>query len=127
MGILLPLIHLLFELLGLFFIDEAQACHYIFQLERMKESPILVVLKGVINFLVPDDSSVRRGYIDELYPERVADQIVGEHGSPLKACVGPFLSIRIRDVELGYCYGMDLVVLLWDCTLDRLLVLVREN
>lgn len=53
MCILLPLVHLLLELLGLFFIRETETRQAILQLKRMEEGAILIVLEGVVDLLIP--------------------------------------------------------------------------
>lgn len=52
-GILLALIHLLLELLCLFIVRKAEACHAILQLKTVEEGPVLVVVERVVDFLVP--------------------------------------------------------------------------
>ena len=59
MRILLPLVHLLLELLGLFLVHKRQTSHALLQLETVKEGPVLVVGEGVVDLLIPEDSSVR--------------------------------------------------------------------
>lgn len=55
----------------------------------MKERAILVVLESVVDLLVPDHSTVGRRNVDKFNPKCVANKIVGEDSSTLKACVGP--------------------------------------
>lgn len=59
-GVLLPLIHLLLELLGLLLVDEGEAGETFFQLEGVEEGAVLIVGEGVVDFLVPDDASIGR-------------------------------------------------------------------
>lgn len=63
-GILLSLVHLLFELLGLLLIDEAQPGEILLQLKRVEECPVLVVVPRIEELLVPDDTAIRRLQID---------------------------------------------------------------
>lgn len=71
----------------------------------------------------------RRTYRDvyQLDPKRVADQVIREHGSPLKASIGPSLLVRVGDVELRDSDGVDLVGSLGNSALDGLFVVVGEN
>lgn len=66
--------------------------------------------------------------VDHLQPVCVANQVVGEHDSPLQAGVGPFPGIaRVGNVKTSNCDSLDLVALLGDEALDSLLVLVVED
>ena len=56
--ILFPLIHLLLELLGFLIAYEGKACETVLKLKGVKESTILVVIEGVVDFLIPDHPSV---------------------------------------------------------------------
>lgn len=56
--ILLAFVHLLLELLGLLLADEGEPCKAIFKLKGMKESTVLVVIEWIVDFLIPDYSSV---------------------------------------------------------------------
>lgn len=58
--VLLPIVHLLQELLGFLLVDKGQAGETVFELEGMEEDPILIVIPGFIDLLVPDDASIRR-------------------------------------------------------------------
>ena len=72
------------------------------ELKGVEEDPILVIREGVVDFLIPNDSTIGRldGLIsltkcsqaedmstyrdvNKLDPESIADQIVGQDGSPL--------------------------------------------
>lgn len=59
-SILLSVVHLLFELLRLLLIHEAQAGDAFFQFEGVKKGAVMVVAPCVEDFLVPDDSTRRR-------------------------------------------------------------------
>lgn len=59
MCILLAFIHLLLELLCFLFICKRQTSQTVLELEGVEEGTVLVVLEGVIDFLVPDDTAVR--------------------------------------------------------------------
>ena len=56
-GTLLSLIHLLFELLCLLLVHKREACQTLFELERVKEGPVLVILESIVDLLIPNDSS----------------------------------------------------------------------
>lgn len=62
-SILLSLIHLLLELLGLLFIRKRQTGQTLLELEGVEKDPVLVVGKGVVDFLVPYHAAV--GRLDE--------------------------------------------------------------
>lgn len=55
--ILLSLIHLLLELLGLLFVDEAQPSQAFLEFESMEESTVLIVMPRIENLLIPDNSA----------------------------------------------------------------------
>jgi hypothetical protein len=55
---LFPVIHLLLERLCLLLIGERQACQAVFKLESMEKRPVLIVGKGIVYLLIPDDSAV---------------------------------------------------------------------
>lgn len=57
-GILLALIDLFLELLCFFLVCKGQAGHAFFQLKGVEEGPVLVVLEGVVDLLVPDDTAI---------------------------------------------------------------------
>jgi len=52
-GILLPVVHFLLEFLGFFFVHKGQSGQAFLKLKGVEEGSVLVVGKGVINFLVP--------------------------------------------------------------------------
>lgn len=52
-GVLLPLVHLLLELLCFLLVHKRQSGHAVLQLEAVKERPVLVVLECIVDFLVP--------------------------------------------------------------------------
>lgn len=58
--VLFSLVHLLFELFGLLFVDEAQASQAFLEFECMKKSSVLVVIPCIEDLLVPNDSSIGR-------------------------------------------------------------------
>ena len=76
--ILLPLVHLLLELLCFFFIRETQPKTTFFSLKGVEECPVLEILESVVDLLVPNDASAGLADIDELDPERIAHEVVGE-------------------------------------------------
>lgn len=127
MRILLPLIHLLLELLRLFLIREAQAKHTFLALEAVEECAVLVVGECIIYLLIPDDAAVGRRNVDEFQPERVAYQIVGQDYRALEPGEGPSLAARKRDVEFRYSDCVDLVGLFGYAALDCLFVVVGED
>ena len=59
-GVFFTLIHFLLEGLGLFFIRKGQSCQTILKLKCMEECPILVVRERIVDFLIPDDATIRR-------------------------------------------------------------------
>ena len=65
--------------------------------------------------------------VDYLDPESVAHEIVCQHGGTLQAGIGPLVAVRIGDIQLCNCDGMDLVVGLGNDPLHCLLVLFRED
>lgn len=81
--ILFPLVHFLLELSGFFFVDKRQTGHTLFEFERMEESAVLVVLEGVIDFLVPNDTPVGGRNVDQFEPEGVPNQVVAQDGCAL--------------------------------------------
>ena len=64
-SIFLTLIHLLLELLCLFLIHEREPGHAFFNLEGVKEGPILIVLKCIVDFLIPYHTSTGRLALDQ--------------------------------------------------------------
>jgi hypothetical protein len=109
MCILLSFIHLLFKLLGFLFIREAKTGETIFQLKRVEEGAVLIVRKGVVNFLIPYDTSIGWRDVNHFDPHGVSDQIVGQHGSTLETGIGPLRTIRVCDVELRDGDGVNFV------------------
>lgn len=93
----------------------------------MEEDAVLVVCKRVVDFLVPYDAAVGRRNVDQLEPEGVAYQVVGQHGSTLQARVRPSVAVGVGNVQFGDGDGVDLVGRLGHSALHRLLVLVGEN
>ena len=126
-GILLALIHFLLELPCFFLVDKGQAGHALLELEGMEKGAILVILEGVIDFLVPDDTSVGRGDVDHLQPEGIPDEVIAEDGGALETCIGPSVTSGVSNIESRYSHGLDLVGCLWDGSLDSLFICVGEN
>jgi len=109
----------------------------------MKKDAVLVVGKGIVDLLVPDDAAAGGLYqsqfppeegrvktyrnVYQLNPEGVAHQVVGEHSSTLQPRVGPLMLLWVGNIELRNGHGVDLVVLLGHGALDRLLILVGQN
>lgn len=97
-GIPFPLVHLLLELLGLLLIHKRQACQAFLEFESMEKGSVLVILPGVVDLVIPNDSSASRRYIYHLEPVRVSHQIIGEHDGALQASIGPFRLVGVCDV-----------------------------
>lgn len=55
--VLLSFVHLLLKLLGLLFVDETQPSQTFLQLERVKEGAVLIVVPGIENLLIPNNSA----------------------------------------------------------------------
>lgn len=125
--ILLPLLHLLPHLPRLLFICKTQPIQRPLTLERMEKGPVLVVSERVIDLLVPEHAAVGGRDIDELEPEGVADEVIGEDDGALEAGVGPAVVGGRAAVELGDGDGVDLVAGFGDGPFDGLLVVVGEN
>ncbi len=122
-GVLFPLVHLLLEGARLLLVDEGQAGHALFQLKGMEKGTVLVILERIVDLLVPDHPPVRRRDVDQLDPESVSNQVVGQHRGALQSRVGPsVLTVREGDVQPGDGHSLDLVRGLGDGPLDRLLV-----
>ena len=124
--VLLPLVHLLPELLGLLLIREAQPEHALLALEGVEEGAVLVVLEGVVDLLVPQHPAVGGGHVNELDPEGVADEVVSEHRGAVEARVRPSLPAGEGEVEFGDGDGVDLVRRFGDGALDDLLLVVGK-
>lgn len=93
----------------------------------MKEGSVLIVLKSVVDFLVPYYTSICGRDVDQLDPERVPDQVIGENGGTLQTSIGPSTAVRVSNVETSNCDGLDLVGSLWNRPLDSLLVSVGQD
>jgi hypothetical protein len=93
----------------------------------VEEGAILVVLERVIDLLVPDDASVGGRDVNQFDPEGVSDQIVGEHSCSLQARIGPFVAIRVGDVEACDGDSLDLVRRFGHCPFDRLFIRLGEH
>ena len=93
----------------------------------MEKSSVLIVLKCIVDFLVPYYSSIPRGYVHQLEPKRVSDRIIREHGSSLEPGVGPSIAARMRNVESSDSDSLNLVRGFGNSTLDSLPVSVAEE
>ena len=62
--ILLALVHLLLERLSFLLVGEREAGQTLLELKRVEEGAVLVVGEGVVDFLVPQDATIGRRYID---------------------------------------------------------------
>ena len=127
MRILLPLIHLLLKLPRLLLVREAEPKTALLTLKTVEEGAVLEVLERVVDLLVPDDAAAGRADIDELEPEGVAHEVVGEDGGALQAGVLPLRAVGEGDVEFGDGDGVDLVGGFGDGALDRLLLVVAQD
>lgn len=107
--ILLPLVDLFFELSRLFLVHKGQPGHALLQLEGMEECAILIVLKRIVDFLIPYDPAVRWGNVDELDPEGVSNQVVREHRGPLETSKRPFVATRKHHVQSRHGDCLDFV------------------
>lgn len=125
--VLFPLVHFLLERPRLFLVDERQASHTLFQLERVEKGAILVVLERVVDLLVPYHPSVSRRYINQFEPKGVSHQIVGQDRCPLEACVGPSVLVRKADIESSDGDRLNPVCSLGNGPLDRFLVSFGED
>lgn len=114
--ILLTFVHLLFELLCLLLVHEAQSREALLQFKGVEEGPVLIVVPCIEYFLVPDDSTPggldygcqfelkyhedrqTHRYVHHLQPVGVSNQVVGQHHGSLETSVRPFRAIRIRHV-----------------------------
>lgn len=126
-GVLLAVVHLLLEGAGLLLVGEGEGGQAAVDLKGVEEDAVLVVGELVVDLLVPQHAALGGRDVDQLQPEGVADQVVGQHGGALQARVGPLLRVRVGDVQLGHGDGMDLVRLLGHGALHRLLVLVGQD
>jgi hypothetical protein len=114
-GVLLAVLELLLEGPGLLLVGKRQASQAVLELEGVEEDAVLVVGKGVIDLLVPDDAAGlglpvsvwgmwvgRAGAayrnVDHLQPEGVAHEVVGEDDGALQAGVGPSVRVGIGNV-----------------------------
>lgn len=57
-GMLLPLVHFLFELFRLLFVHEREARHALLQFEGVKEGTVLIVVEGIVDLLIPYHTSI---------------------------------------------------------------------
>jgi len=99
----------------------------LFQFERVEERAVLVVLKSVVDFLVPDHAPVGRRDIDELDPKGISYEIVGQHRRTLETGIRPSVAIWMRNIEPGNRDGLYFVGRFRDGALDNLLVSIRED
>lgn len=77
--------------------------------------------------MIPNDSTVRGRYIDQLDPEGISHEIVGEHCGSLQTSICPSRSVGVGNVELCDSYSVDFVGGLGNGALDRLLVVLGED
>ena len=127
MRILLPLINLFPKLPRLLLIPKTQPKQHLFPLERMEKRAILIILKRVINLLIPYHASVGGRDVDEFEPEGVADEVVGEDDGALEVGGGPVGGGGVGDVEFGDGDGVDFVGCFGDAAFDGLFVVVGED
>jgi len=93
----------------------------------VEEDAILVVGKGVVDFLIPYDTSALGRNVHHLEPKRISNKVVREHDRALQPGVGPSLPVGVGNVQLCDSDGVNLVSGLGHGALHHLLVLVREN
>lgn len=125
--VLLAVVELLLECLCFLLVGEGQCSQAVLEFEGVEEDAILVVGEGIVYLLVPYDATVRGRYVDQLQPERVANQIIRQHHSALQAGICPPVPVRVGNVQFRDGDGVDLVGRLGDGALHCLFVLVREN
>ena len=56
--VLFPVVHLLQELLRLLLVDERQPSQALLKLKRVEKDSILVVVPCIVDFLIPDDTTI---------------------------------------------------------------------
>ncbi len=125
--VLLPLIHLLPELLRLLFVRKAEPEHALLAFKGEEEDAVLVVLEGVVDLLVPQHAAVVGADVDEFEPEGVADQVVGQHDGAREAGEEPLRAVGQGEVEFGDGDGLDLVRGFGHGAFDDLFLVVRED
>lgn len=125
--ILLPVVHLLEELLRLLLVHKGQARQTFLQLERVEKDAVLVVTPCVEDLLVPHNSSVSGRDVHHLQPVRVSDCVIRQHHSALQARVCPFRSVGVCYVESSNGDGLDFVGRLGHEALDGFPVVFAEN
>lgn len=81
--ILLPLVHLLLEGPRLLLVDKRQSGQTLFEFEGMEKGSILIVLKGVVDLLIPYHTPIRGGDIHQFDPKGVSDKIIAKDGGAL--------------------------------------------
>jgi len=91
----------------------------------MEKGSVLVVLKSIIDLLVPYHTAITGGYVDQLNPEGVSNQIVGKDSSALEAGVCPSVAIRQNNVQSCNSNSLDLVGSLWYNSLNCFFIVVR--
>jgi hypothetical protein len=64
----------------------------------MKEDSILVIIKAVVDLLVPEDSAIRRRNVHEFKPECVTNKVICKYGCSLQAGICPFLRVGMGNV-----------------------------
>lgn len=124
---LLPFIDLLLELLRFLLVREAQAKETFFAFERVEEGAILVILEGIVDLLVPDDSATGSRDVNQLEPEGIPDKIVGDHHRALQASVCPSRLSGQTNIEPCGSGGEDLVRGFGDGAFDYGFVVVGQH
>ena len=81
--VLLAVVHLLLEGAGLLLVGEGEGGQAAVDLKGVEEDAVLVVGKLVVDLLVPQHAALGGRDVDQLEPEGVADQVVGQHGGAL--------------------------------------------
>lgn len=91
----------------------------------MEKGTVLVVLEGVVDLLIPYHTPICGRDIHQLDPERVSDQVVGQHDCPLQTGVGPSIAVGMGNVETSNGDSLNLVGGLWNGAFDSLFVSLR--
>ena len=58
-GVLLPLVHFLFECFRFLFVHKGKARQAVLQLKGVKEGTVLIVVEWIVDLLIPYDPSIR--------------------------------------------------------------------
>lgn len=83
-GMFLALVHFLDEGFGLFLVGEGKGCGTLFELERMKESAILIVGEAIVYLLVPNDPPT--GRLEAFHYQQLALAIQRVEQDEIKIC-----------------------------------------